>query len=359
MPAPLDEQIRRKVIQQWFNGLPRDKIAEDNNIGAGTVSSVISDYKVALETLDFDSIRQLALEIRKQQLNWSDLGSRFRLYNYFIKSGATEDKIESFIDNISSSNIPPEKVIELVNQLFNISKSESIPLDQVPGYVGEKLQEKQKIDEDIKQANDVLQSKNVNIETIDEYIRVSEKLNEYNLSFQDIDKLLNVLVNAKENGFDGKKIVGKLRKIKRLKKKEEGLKNNCTIFAKQLTKYKEIIPLAELVHSMNISGRELVSFKAALNEAAETYGLTPTSAALDVLNLIKDHNKRGQLKRELSEMSLQKYAIDRFCSNYSQVIMALTNLRGHGISEDRILYLNYLLEKNGYNVDMKSTVALG
>jgi hypothetical protein len=38
MPAPLDEQIRRKVIQQWFNGLPRDKIAEDNNIGAGSVS---------------------------------------------------------------------------------------------------------------------------------------------------------------------------------------------------------------------------------------------------------------------------------------------------------------------------------
>ena len=34
----------------------------------------------------------------------------------------------------------------------------------------------------------MLQSKNVNIETIGEYIRVSEKLNEYNLSFQDIDK---------------------------------------------------------------------------------------------------------------------------------------------------------------------------
>ena len=67
----------------------------------------------------------------------------------------------------------------------------------------------------------------------------------------------------------------------------------------------------------------------------------------------------SQLKRELSELTLQKYAIDRFCSSRSQVIMALMNLRGHGISEDRILYLNYLLEKNGYNVDMKSTVALG
>jgi alpha/beta hydrolase fold len=42
--------------------------------------------------------------------------------------------------NISSSDIVPEKVIELVNELFNISKSESIQLDQVPGYNKEKLQ---------------------------------------------------------------------------------------------------------------------------------------------------------------------------------------------------------------------------
>jgi hypothetical protein len=104
--------------------------------------------------------------------------------------------------------LTPEKVIELVNQLFNISRSESIPLDQVPVYIKEKLEEKQKIDEEIKQANDVLHSKNIDIETIDEYIILNEKLKEYDLSFHDIDKVLNVLVNVKENGFDGKKIVG-------------------------------------------------------------------------------------------------------------------------------------------------------
>jgi hypothetical protein len=223
MPAPLDEQIRRKVIEQWFNGLPRDKIAEDNNIGAGTVSSVISNYKVGLDNSEFDSIRQLALEIRKQGLNWSDLGSHFRLYNYFIKSGAAEEKIESFIDNISSSNLRPEKVIELVYQLHEISKTELIPLDQVSGYIRKKLEEKQNIDEEIKQADAVLQSKNISIETINEYVKLNEKLNEYNLSFQDIDKLLNLLVNAKENGFDPRLIVRKLRSIRRLEKKQERL----------------------------------------------------------------------------------------------------------------------------------------
>jgi hypothetical protein len=62
--------------------------------------------------------------------------------------------------------------------------------------------------------------------------------------------------------------------------KKERLRNNCEILSKQLIKYKEIILLAELVHSMNISGSELVSFKTALNESAETYGLSPTSAVM-------------------------------------------------------------------------------
>ena len=39
-------------------------------------------------------------------------------------------------------------------------------------------------------------------------VKLNEKLNEYNLSFQDVDKLLNVLVNVKECEFDGKKVVG-------------------------------------------------------------------------------------------------------------------------------------------------------
>jgi hypothetical protein len=153
----IDEQIRRKVIQQWFSGFPRDTIAAENNIGAGTVSSIVAKYKIELEELEFDHLRQLSIEIRKQGLNWSDLASHFRLYNYFIKSGAAEDEIETFIANVSSSEAPPEQVIALVNQLFNISKSESMPLDQVSGYIKEKLQEKQKIEEEIKQADAILQ----------------------------------------------------------------------------------------------------------------------------------------------------------------------------------------------------------
>jgi hypothetical protein len=225
MPPVIEAFIKTKVIQQWLSGEPRDKIASDLQIGAGTVSSIVSDFKQDLQNSeDLDSVRELAVEAKKQGLSVRDLAPHIRLHNFFIKSGTAEDKIESFIANVSMGDVSLEKVIELVYQLHEISKAESIPLDQVSSYIKEKLDQKKKIDEEIKQANDVLQSKNVNIESIDEYIRLREKLNEHNLSFYDIDKLLNVLVNVKENGFDGKKIVSKLRKIKRLEKKDKGLK---------------------------------------------------------------------------------------------------------------------------------------
>jgi hypothetical protein len=81
MPPLTDEQTRRNVIRQWILGFPRDTTAEQNGIGAGTVTSIVSNYKLELETLDFDSIRQLSIEIRKQGLNFADLALHVRLYN--------------------------------------------------------------------------------------------------------------------------------------------------------------------------------------------------------------------------------------------------------------------------------------
>jgi uncharacterized protein (UPF0335 family) len=207
MPAPIDEIIKRKVIQQWLSGDLRPRIAIDNNIGEGTVGSIINYFKIGLDAAEFDSSRELALQAKKQGLNLSELAANFRLHNFIKTSGAAEEDIESFITNINSGDVSPEKVVEYVNQLFAVSSEQSIPLDQAPNYIEKKLEEKKKIDDQIKEADATLQSKNVSIEAINEHLKLNEKLNEYNLSFHDIDKLLNVLVNAKENGFDAKKIV--------------------------------------------------------------------------------------------------------------------------------------------------------
>ena len=35
MPAAIDSQVKKQVINQWLSGDSRDRIAADNGIGAG------------------------------------------------------------------------------------------------------------------------------------------------------------------------------------------------------------------------------------------------------------------------------------------------------------------------------------
>ena len=239
MPAAINEQTRKQVVQQWVSGDTRDVIAIDNDIGEGTVSGIVNDWKRGVEDSEYESVRELAVQSKKQGIALSDLASRFRLYNIIKKSGANEDQIESFIINctISSAGVevlPPEKIIDLVNQLFNISKSESIALEQFPGYIKQKLEDKEKLDEQIKEAEAILQSKNVPIETIDEHIPLNEELNKHGISTKDIGKFVNVIKNMEQEGYDTKKIVAKARNIKSLKDNEKHLKNNCEMLAKRI-----------------------------------------------------------------------------------------------------------------------------
>ena len=142
MPAPIDEIVKRRVIQQWLAGEAREKIIADNDIGAGTISIIVDDYKTRLDNLDLESFRELTIEAKKRGMSPSDLASFFRLFNFFRNSGAAEKEVESFITNINSGYISPDKAIELINQVYEISKSQSVPHDQLPNYVREKLEEK-------------------------------------------------------------------------------------------------------------------------------------------------------------------------------------------------------------------------
>ena len=69
----------------------------------------------------------------------------------------------------------------------------------MPGYVREKLQEKQKADA-------ILEGKNVSMEAINEHIKLSEELKKYRLSTKDIHKLLNLLLTAKEYRYSQEKL---------------------------------------------------------------------------------------------------------------------------------------------------------
>jgi hypothetical protein len=195
----------------------------------------------------------------------------------------------------------------------------------------------------------------VSIEAINEHIHLKQELKKFKLSTKHIHRLLDLLEAVKQYRYNPGKIVAKLRNVKGLENKENKLKNSCDVLSKQADKYKGIIPLAQIIWDLHIGKNELISFKIAVCKAAQLYGFPLSTAAVYVLNNLRDYNEKGQLKKELSSLYLQKYAVEEFCSRRSQVIMALTNLRSHGIDEEQIMVVNNFMESNGYKASSYTT----
>src|SRR5919202_2164807 len=134
----------------------------------------------------------------------------------------------------------------------------------MPDNIKQKLEAKQKIEEEIRQADAILQNKNVSIEAINEHIHLKEELKKYRLSTKDIRRLLDLLEAAKEYRYSPGKIVAKLRSIKRLENKEDKLKTSCEALSNKEAKYKEIIPYTEEIVALHIGTPKLLALEVAI-----------------------------------------------------------------------------------------------
>jgi hypothetical protein len=64
-------------------------------------------------------------------------------------------------------------------------------------------------------------------------------------------------MTAKRYGFDPKNVGAKISNIKQLERRQRELVRSSTELAKQTSKYREMIPLAQLIYNMRISSSEL------------------------------------------------------------------------------------------------------
>jgi hypothetical protein len=103
------------------------------------------------------------------------------------------------------------------------------------------------------------------------------------------------------------------------------------------------VPLTEEIAALQIGIDELIALKVGINQAVKLYNLPPLTATLWLINDMKKYHKIDGLKNELSALTLQKYAINEFCSRNRDVITALFKLRNQGITEYEIIsfYNNY------------------
>ena len=112
MPPALDQSVKDRVRRLWFlSGETRKNITETCGIGAGSVTNIINDFRNGLESTDYESIRELAVQLKNEGMTFAEFAFTYRRHNYIKKLGSTEDQIESLICNLleGARSLPPEK----------------------------------------------------------------------------------------------------------------------------------------------------------------------------------------------------------------------------------------------------------
>jgi hypothetical protein len=177
--------IKKEVIRLWLKGLPRAETANQVDIGAGTVSSVIKECRQ--NDPDFDLLREVAVIIKNEGMNLNFVAPSIRLKRVLEANGLNEEQIELFIEKIEVHCFKrSQDVGEFINLIFkisNISNNLNVPVDNLPEFISQKKEELygiiDKVSDLESEKEDLLKEKEVTMDILSDYEKnrpVAEKL---------------------------------------------------------------------------------------------------------------------------------------------------------------------------------------
>ena len=123
----------------------------NNDIGAGSVSNIVYEWKKGLDNSEYESIRELAVFSKREAMTPSEVAANVRLNNYIQKLGANLEQMQLLIANIAKSQ-QPQKLIDTTNQIAELSTS--IPLDRIPDHIKQQQDELQRLEKEIQKWRD-------------------------------------------------------------------------------------------------------------------------------------------------------------------------------------------------------------
>jgi len=163
MGARIPREIRLDVIRKWRQGRSRDQIANEVTIGAGTVSTIIKEYRIG--EFDADLLREVALNLKNRGLDIQRFAPLVRLREVLedkdwilsVKPGqqkeeeeqkddneidqASEKKIESMIMSLEvfcfKENLSVKQFFDFIHSVYLTAEKLGIPLENFPSHIEE------------------------------------------------------------------------------------------------------------------------------------------------------------------------------------------------------------------------------
>jgi chromosome segregation ATPase len=167
--------IKVKVIEEWIQGLSRDKIGQNNGIGTGTVTSIIQQAKTNIA--DIDLLRGLALKIKKENLDLNYFASTVRLKKVLDELELSEEKVESFLEEINihcfRKEIDSKEFVSKIDEVSKLVNNLEVSIYNIPSYIDKMTKQLAELEKRITikegQINQKIREHKITIDDLNEY----------------------------------------------------------------------------------------------------------------------------------------------------------------------------------------------
>jgi hypothetical protein len=222
---PISQQTRQEVIAKWLSGWPRDKIAGELGIGAGTVSNIVNLWIQEVGAPTAESFRELSLEIRRSGISIRECarGLRFVRFLQGISGDEETKQFEIFLEKIYNKskyfNVSPENLVEIASEIWELSKT--MPTTEISSYLNAKMKEKSKIEGEIFELNrrreivesDLnrrLQASQTELQELQNFVATRQYFANQGVDINNLHHLTIALQNATLFNFDVKQMAQKI-----------------------------------------------------------------------------------------------------------------------------------------------------
>ena len=186
------------MLHQWIQGIPRDRIAENNDIGRGTVTNIVQYFKTTVP--DIDLMRETALQIKKEDLEIFTYAASIRLRRLLEQLNITEDQVENLLEEISiycfKQQITPKDFVLKINEVSDLAMDLQTPIHKLPSFVNQLSSHKGKLEREIankkQEYNQVIKENEKYVDELQEFRAKKHLLPKLN----DLQQLLNSKINT-------------------------------------------------------------------------------------------------------------------------------------------------------------------
>ena len=393
IPRIITQDVRLFVIGCWLNGESREDIAKKHRIGTGTVYNIVEAWANAIGVQRADTLRELAINLKKNGLSVIDCAKGLRTLVIFKKNGINDDddqkEVIYFLKEIYTQcqeiGFTPQQIFAYISDILEFSSEVSI--SQIPRFMKKRTIEKveleitiQELSKNIDELTNIQEEKDQEIQRLSKieetmtktykmFMIAKSRLGQYGIVMDDMNKFVNSVVGISKENYDPIQTLAKIADHEKLEKNSNYYKEEVNRKKNELAKLNEDISVQEVNLSyLKIKGdildelerrgfgiKELKTLINMLNEIGLENNIDFAEIREKFFDDVKNYEEvigsrmeTDRLKNEIKSLEVQTMNEREKYNAYPKVIESIIRLSGVGISEDDIVKLDKILSMTEY-----------